>query len=128
MKDSPWFLIISLVVVTCFGSGGVVWQCQQTHISVIKAGAELREKEIAVYRDILALADSYAKVYDEYFRTDTPAAFARRTAPINAQIEMRTADYEMLEGQLATLENRKPRKIPLDFLKPGAVENLKLKP
>ena len=105
---------------------GAVWQYKAARLNTIKSTAEFREREIAVYRDIIAIADSLSREYDEHYKTDTPGEFAKRLAPIKAQIEMRISDYKSLEKQLATLEGRQPRDIPLDFLKPSAPSNVKI--
>lgn len=116
---------MSLLVAALLGNG-VIWQYQAARLNTIKSEAELRDREIAVYRDILALADSFSRTYDEHFKTATSAEFQRLIAPINAQMAMRISDYEALEKRLASIEGRPPRKIPLDFLKPSAPSNVRV--
>lgn len=126
LKDKPWWVALSLIVLVFFGSGGVIWQCQEVRLSSIKTAAELREREIAVYRDTLALSDSMSRIYDEHFKTASPDEFEKLMAPLKAQMQMRVSDYEALEKQLAYLEGRKAREIPLDFLAPSAPQNVRV--
>ncbi len=121
IRGLGWFVALLI------GSGGVIWQYQNTRINTIKTIADLRDRELAIYRDVVALADSHARIYDEN-KTLSPDELKRRVAPIDEQSRMRISDYEALEKQLASLENRRPREIPLDFLKPGAPVGLKFIP
>jgi hypothetical protein len=123
LKDSPWWLIISLVVAIVAGNG-VIWQYQSARLNKIRSAAEFREREITIYRDILALADSLSRIYAEHSKTATRGELERLRAPIDAQMKMRISDFVALEMELAAIEHRAPRKIPLDFLKPSPPANV----
>lgn len=105
---------------------GAFWQYQNTHINTINTISDLRDRESGAYRDIVALTDSLARAAFGENKILDPAELKRRVAPINTQLSLRISDFEALERQLASLEHRPPREVPLDFLKPGAPTGLKV--
>lgn len=107
---------------------GVFWQHQNARINTINTISNLREQEGNTYRDIVALTDSFARVAFRENKTISPDELKRRVAPLNTQLDLRISDFEALEKQLAALENRPPRDVPLDFLRPSAPIGLKVTP
>ena len=92
LKDSPLWLIVSLLVVAVLGNGAV-WQYQSNRLNKIKSAAELREREIVIYRDVVSVADSLSRMYAEH-STATQSELERLRAPLDEQMKMRVSDFE----------------------------------
>jgi hypothetical protein len=137
LKDSLSWLIVSLILATVLGNGAI-WQYHANRLNRMKSAAELREREIVIYRDIVSLADAISKIYAEHpivaekypiyipseHRIIVPGEIERLRAPLDAQMNLRMSDFFAVERDLASIEGREPRKLPLDFLRPPPPTNL----
>lgn len=115
----------TFVLGTLFGSGSI-WQWKSSELDARKQQiegvqklTELRKQENDLYRDIIGLSNEYITAADQYSRGPTQG-LDRQIHQLRARLDVIKDDFRTLEHNLARLEGRAPRTIPLDFIPPSA--------
>lgn len=120
---SVW-TIIAFLIGTLVGTGSL-WEWKKSKIEaqgaeidkVVKT-TDLREKEIDQYVKILALTNEYVNDLNQYSKTPNPD-LNNKIVQMRSQLNFMKSNFTILENELAGLEDRQPRNIPIDFIPPA---------
>jgi hypothetical protein len=131
MKESrvSGWTIFAFLIGTLVGTGGV-WEwkkieleAQSQEIERAVKTADLREKENDQYAKILDLTNEYINAVNEYSKPRNPQlssqiVLSNKIVQLKSQLDVMKDNFKALENNLAQIEGRQPRNIPIDFIPP----------
>ena len=132
-KPLGQWVVLSFVIGTLFGSGAL-WQWKDLQLKeksqqleTVQGTAELRQKIDALYTRILEITDQFIKADNSYRQRPDPET-NNQLVRLKSQLDIAKDDFLSLEKQLAAIEGRAPRNIPIDLVPPPPPTGLRIVP
>jgi hypothetical protein len=119
-RNSTWVVVAFLGGSTLLGSGSL-WQWKQSKLGTQKQELEtivkttdLRQQEIDQYSRIIELTSEYINDNEQYSKNPS-SDLDLKIQKLKLRLDVMKENFKTLEKNLALLENREPREIPIEF-------------